>query len=100
MDEQWCGLFQKAFGWEAAAAAAAAGGGGSPGGGAGGGGQVPGAGVATGQGAQGLVHWMSVMAEHMDPAVQHYMSWNQDVSTNTTLFHCMLTVDYCHDNLF
>lgn len=21
------------------------------------------------------------MAEHMDPAVQHYMSWNQDVST-------------------
>lgn len=76
---------QKAFGWEAAAAAAAAGGGGGGGGGGGspgggGGGQVPGAGVAAGQGAQGLVHWMSVMAEHMDPAVQHYMSWNQDVS--------------------
>lgn len=33
-----------------------------------------------GQGAQGLVHWMSVMAEHMDPAMSHYMGWNQEVS--------------------
>lgn len=63
-------MFQKAFGWE----------GGQSGGSPGGGGPQPGTTVA-GQGAQGLVHWMSVMAEHMDPAVQHYMSWNQDVST-------------------
>ncbi|KAK9721057.1 hypothetical protein QE152_g21729 [Popillia japonica] len=55
---------KKAFGWEGAQS------GGSPSG-------PQGGGVGT-QGAQGLVHWMSVMAEHMDPAVSHYMSWNQD----------------------
>lgn len=59
-------LFQKAFGWDGAQS------GGSPSGPQGGG--------VGGQGAQGLVHWMSVMAEHMDPAVSHYMSWNQEVS--------------------
>lgn len=66
---------QKAFGWETAQ------GGGSPGAGPQAGATVAGA----AQGAQGLVHWMSVMAEHMDPAVQHYMSWNQDVSTQNKL---------------
>lgn len=66
-------LFQKAFGWDGGQT------GGSPGTGA-----QAGA-VAAGQGAQGLVHWMSVMAEHMDPAVQHYMSWNQEVSLSQTL---------------
>lgn len=62
-----CFLFQKAFGWDGAQS------GGNPSGPQGGG--------VGGQGAQGLVHWMSVMAEHIDPAVSHYMSWNQDVST-------------------
>lgn len=57
---------QKAFGWDGTQS------GGSPAG--------PQSGGVGGQGAQGLVHWMSVMAEHMDPAVSHYMSWNQDVS--------------------
>lgn len=60
-------LFQKAFGWDGAQS------GGNPSGPQGGG--------VGGQGAQGLVHWMSVMAEHMDPAVSHYMSWNQEVSS-------------------
>ncbi|XP_017777838.1 PREDICTED: uncharacterized protein LOC108563618, partial [Nicrophorus vespilloides] len=55
---------QKAFGWEGGQS------GGSPSG--------PQSGGVGSQGAQGLVHWMSVMAEHMDPAVQHYMSWNQE----------------------
>nr|CAH7712777.1 unnamed protein product [Callosobruchus chinensis] len=57
---------QKAFGWDGGQT------GGSPSG--------PQAGGVGGQGAQGLVHWMSVMAEHMDPAMSHYMSWNQEVS--------------------
>lgn len=56
---------QKAFGWDGAQS------GGSPSG--------PQSGGVGGQGAQGLVHWMSVMAEHMDPAMSHYMSWNQEV---------------------
>ncbi|KAH0808409.1 hypothetical protein GEV33_014382 [Tenebrio molitor] len=55
---------QKAFGWDGAQS------GGSPSG--------PQSGGVGGQGAQGLVHWMSVMAEHMDPAMSHYMSWNQE----------------------
>ncbi|XP_031330613.1 uncharacterized protein LOC116161417 [Photinus pyralis] len=54
---------QKAFGWDGTQT------GGSPAG--------PQTGGVGGQGAQGLVHWMSVMAEHMDPAVSHYM-WNQE----------------------
>jgi hypothetical protein len=59
-------FLQKAFGWDGAQS------GGSPSG--------PQSGGVGGQGAQGLVHWMSVMAEHMDPAMSHYMSWNQEVS--------------------
>ncbi|XP_044261002.1 zinc finger protein rotund-like isoform X4 [Tribolium madens] len=55
---------KKAFGWDGAQS------GGSPSG--------PQSGGVGGQGAQGLVHWMSVMAEHMDPAMSHYMSWNQE----------------------
>ncbi|VEN58259.1 unnamed protein product [Callosobruchus maculatus] len=55
---------QKAFGWDGGQT------GGSPSG--------PQTGGVGGQGAQGLVHWMSVMAEHMDPAMSHYMSWNQE----------------------
>ncbi|KAK4877970.1 hypothetical protein RN001_010476 [Aquatica leii] len=55
---------KKAFGWDGTQT------GGNPAGPQGGG--------VGGQGAQGLVHWMSVMAEHMDPAVSHYMSWNQE----------------------
>lgn len=55
---------KKAFGWDTSQT------GGSPAGPQGGG--------MGGQGAQGLVHWMSVMAEHMDPAVSHYMGWNQE----------------------
>ncbi|XP_076254268.1 rotund isoform X2 [Rhynchophorus ferrugineus] len=55
---------KKAFGWDTSQT------GGSPSG--------PQGGSMGGQGAQGLVHWMSVMAEHMDPAVSHYMSWNQE----------------------
>ncbi|XP_060533972.1 zinc finger protein rotund isoform X2 [Cylas formicarius] len=55
---------QKAFGWDTSQAS------GNPSG--------PQPGSMGGQGAQGLVHWMSVMAEHMDPAVSHYMSWNQE----------------------
>ncbi|XP_018319172.1 zinc finger protein rotund-like isoform X3 [Agrilus planipennis] len=55
---------KKAFGWDSGQT------GGSPAG--------PQAGGVGGQGAQGLVHWMSVMAEHMDPAMSHYMSWNQE----------------------
>lgn len=62
---QFCYYFQKAFGWDPSQT------GGSPAGPQGGG--------MGGQGAQGLVHWMSVMAEHMDPAVSHYMGWNQEV---------------------
>ncbi|KAK9886401.1 hypothetical protein WA026_016677 [Henosepilachna vigintioctopunctata] len=57
---------QKAFGWDGSQTS------GSPSGPQGGG--------MGGQGAQGIVHWMSVMAEHMDPAMSHYMSWNQEVS--------------------
>lgn len=66
-------MLQKAFGWDGTQS------GGSPSG--------PQSGGVGGQGAQGLVHWMSVMAEHMDPAVSHYMSWNQEVrlSYNTIL---------------
>lgn len=60
-------LFQKAFGWDSGQT------GGSPSG--------PQTGGVGGQGAQGLVHWMSVMAEHMDPTVSHYMGWNQEVSS-------------------
>ncbi|KAH1011099.1 hypothetical protein HUJ04_000535, partial [Dendroctonus ponderosae] len=55
---------QKAFGWDTSQT------GGSPAG--------PQSGGMGGQGAQGLVHWMSVMAEHMDPAMSHYMGWNQE----------------------
>ncbi|XP_066257569.1 zinc finger protein rotund-like isoform X1 [Euwallacea similis] len=55
---------QKAFGWDTSQT------GGNPPGPQGGG--------MGGQGAQGLVHWMSVMAEHMDPAMSHYMGWNQE----------------------
>ncbi|XP_060533975.1 zinc finger protein rotund isoform X5 [Cylas formicarius] len=55
---------KKAFGWDTSQAS------GNPSG--------PQPGSMGGQGAQGLVHWMSVMAEHMDPAVSHYMSWNQE----------------------
>ncbi|XP_065168246.1 zinc finger protein rotund-like isoform X3 [Atheta coriaria] len=55
---------KKAFGWDGGQ------GGGAPAG--------PQAAVGGTQGAQGFVHWMSVMAEHMDPAVQHYMSFNQE----------------------
>lgn len=86
-------LLQKAFGWgdvsvSGVGVGGGAGGAGGPGGGhattggspGGAGGGQAGAVAAAGQGAQGLVHWMSVMAEHMDPAVQHYMSWNQEVS--------------------
>ncbi|XP_066148751.1 zinc finger protein rotund-like isoform X6 [Euwallacea fornicatus] len=54
----------KAFGWDTSQT------GGNPPGPQGGG--------MGGQGAQGLVHWMSVMAEHMDPAMSHYMGWNQE----------------------
>ncbi|XP_049824459.1 zinc finger protein rotund isoform X2 [Aethina tumida] len=54
----------KAFGWDSGQT------GGSPSG--------PQTGGVGGQGAQGLVHWMSVMAEHMDPTVSHYMGWNQE----------------------
>ncbi|ERL84892.1 hypothetical protein D910_02315, partial [Dendroctonus ponderosae] len=54
----------KAFGWDTSQT------GGSPAG--------PQSGGMGGQGAQGLVHWMSVMAEHMDPAMSHYMGWNQE----------------------
>lgn len=68
-------LFQKAFGWDGAQS------GGSPSGPQGGG--------VGGQGAQGLVHWMSVMAEHMDPAVSHYMSWNQEVNKNILIYVAM-----------
>ncbi|KAK5638766.1 hypothetical protein RI129_013061 [Pyrocoelia pectoralis] len=57
---------KKAFGWDGTQT------GGSPAG--------PQTGGVGGQGAQGLVHWMSVMAEHMDPAVSHYMSWNQETT--------------------
>lgn len=64
-------LFQKAFGWDGSQT------GGSPSGPQGGG--------MGGQGAQGIVHWMSVMAEHMDPAMSHYMSWNQEVSLDNTI---------------
>lgn len=63
-------LFQKAFGWD----------GGQTGGSSAG----PQSGGVGSQGAQGLVHWMSVMAEHMDPAMSHYMSWNQEVSFHYT----------------
>lgn len=59
-------VFQKAFGWDSGQT------GGSPSG--------PQTGGVGSQGAQGFVHWMSVMAEHMDPTVSHYMSWNQEVS--------------------
>uniref|UniRef100_A0AAR5PGQ4 C2H2-type domain-containing protein n=2 Tax=Dendroctonus ponderosae TaxID=77166 RepID=A0AAR5PGQ4_DENPD len=55
---------KKAFGWDTSQT------GGSPAG--------PQSGGMGGQGAQGLVHWMSVMAEHMDPAMSHYMGWNQE----------------------
>lgn len=65
-------LLQKAFGWDGTQS------GGSPSG--------PQSGGVGGQGAQGLVHWMSVMAEHMDPAVSHYMSWNQEVRLFLTFF--------------
>nr|XP_022900179.1 zinc finger protein rotund isoform X2 [Onthophagus taurus] len=54
----------KAFGWSDGTQTA-----GNPG--------APQSGAMGTQGAQGLVHWMSVMAE-MDPAVSHYMSWNQE----------------------
>ncbi|XP_057667937.1 zinc finger protein rotund-like isoform X2 [Diorhabda carinulata] len=55
---------KKAFGWDGSQT------GGNPSG--------PQTGGVGGQGAQGLVHWMSVMAEHMDPAMSHYMPWNQE----------------------
>lgn len=57
--------FQKAFGWDGGQTGASSAG--------------PQSGGVGSQGAQGLVHWMSVMAEHMDPAMSHYMSWNQEV---------------------
>lgn len=71
-------LLQKALGWD----------GGQTGG-------NPGAPQSGGtQGAQGFVHWMSVMAEHMDPAVSHYMSWNQEVSL-TCLEYFPFRVIWC-----